>query len=67
MIDEIFISVIIPVFNAEKYINKCIKSVLAQDFRKSIELIIVDDASTDKSVEEIKKQIYRFLKFTLHL
>ncbi len=62
MIDEIFISVIIPVFNAEKYINKCIKSVLAQDFRKSIELIIVDDASTDKSVEEIKKHNISFLK-----
>ena len=62
MTEEILISVIIPVYNAEKYINKCINSILAQDFRKSIELIIVDDASTDKSVEEIRKHKISFLK-----
>lgn len=42
------ISVIVPVFNCEKYIERCIKSVLSQTFL-NFELIIVDDGSTDNS------------------
>ncbi|MDD3693625.1 MAG: glycosyltransferase [Oscillospiraceae bacterium] len=42
------ISVIIPVFNIENYINKCIDSVLSQTFR-DFELILIDDGSTDQS------------------
>lgn len=42
------ISIIIPVFNAEKYINDCIKSILCQTFG-DWELVIVNDGSTDNS------------------
>lgn len=42
------ITVIIPVFNAEPYLEECILSVVNQDF-KEIELIVVDDCSTDNS------------------
>ena len=48
------ISLIIPVYNAEKYIIETINSALNQDIELS-EIIIVDDGSTDKSIEEIKK------------
>jgi len=48
------ISVIIPVFNAKKFIKESINSVLKQTFQ-DIELIIVDDASTDNSLQIIKK------------
>lgn len=41
-------SVIIPVYNVEKYIKKCLKSVLNQS-EKDFELILVDDGSTDSS------------------
>ena len=42
------ISVIVPVYNAEKYIEDCIRSVTAQTY-KDWELILVDDGSTDQS------------------
>lgn len=41
-------SIIVPVYNIEKYINKCIESILAQTFR-DFELILVDDGSMDRS------------------
>ena len=46
------ISVIIPVYNAEKYLEECIESVLNQT-KHGIELILIDDGSTDKSVSII--------------
>lgn len=40
-------SIIIPVYNVEKYLNQCVDSVLAQDF-SDFELILVDDGSPDR-------------------
>jgi glycosyltransferase involved in cell wall biosynthesis len=42
------ISIIVPVYNVEKYINRCIESILSQTF-SDFELIIIDDGSTDMS------------------
>lgn len=42
------ISVIVPVYNTEKYLNKCINSLLRQTY-KNIEIILIDDGSTDSS------------------
>ena len=48
------ISVIVPVYNGQKYIDICVKSVLNQSY-KNIELILVDDGSTDDSYKVLEK------------
>lgn len=51
--NEVEISVIMSVYNGEKYIQESIKSILEQSFTK-FEFIIIDDASSDSSLEIIK-------------
>lgn len=48
------VSVIIPIYNAEKYLKKCLDSIVNQTL-KEIEIICVNDGSTDKSLEIIKE------------
>ena len=53
--DSLLLSIILPVYNEEKTISKLIQSLPRH---KSIEIIIVDDFSTDHSLEEIRKAKY---------
>lgn len=48
------VSVIIPVYNAEKTIIRCVKSICKQSYQ-NIEIILIDDGSSDKSYEICKK------------
>src|SRR3954462_14387378 len=48
-----FFSVIIPVYNAEKFISECLQSLLSQDFQ-NWEVVMVDDCSSDGSIKLIK-------------
>ena len=47
-LDMPLISVIVPIYNAEAYLSRCVDSILGQTF-SDFELILVDDGSTDKS------------------
>ena len=49
------VSVIIPSYNHASYIDDAIKSCLDQDYQGEIEIVVIDDASQDQSVECIKK------------
>ena len=46
------ISIVVPLYNAEKYIAECIDSILEQTF-EDFELIIVDDKSTDQKFRRV--------------
>lgn len=50
------LSIIVPVYNVEKYLEKCIDSILNQDY-KNFELILVNDGSTDGSLEICKRYL----------
>lgn len=49
-----FFSVLIPAYNAEKYIEKCLSSIIAQTFT-DYEIIVVDDGSTDSTVSIVER------------
>ena len=53
---EEVVSIIMPVYNCEKYVTKAIKSVQEQTYT-NWELIIVNDCSTDNSICKIEEQI----------
>lgn len=56
--DKTRISVIIPVYNTEKYLEKCLNSVISQSLEE-IEIIVVNDCSSDNSLKIIKKYIQK--------
>ena len=53
------ISVIVPCFNSENYISKCLSSILNQD-QVQIELLIVNDGSTDSTLEKILNMVNQY-------
>ena len=54
------ISVIIPAYNAEKYLNKALESAVNQDFKGSYEILIADDVSTDNTKQLIENWHYKY-------
>ncbi len=58
------VSVIVPVYNTEKYIEKCLDSIAKQTMQ-DLEIIVVNDGSTDKSEEVIKKYKEEHPKVTI--
>ena len=53
------VSVIIPIYNAEKYLRKTLDSILVQTY-KDIEIVLVDDCSNDDSANIIKEYIQKY-------
>ena len=56
MSNSLKLSVIVPIYNEERYIEACVASLLAQDFpQEEMELLLVDGASTDRTPELLEK------------
>lgn len=60
---NIKVSVIVPIYNSEKYIRPCLESLIKQTL-KPIEIILVNDGSTDRSIDHIFDLIekYNFIR-----
>ena len=56
------ISIIIPAYNAEKYINKCLDSIIHQT-KKELEIIVINDGSTDKTEDKVKEYKDKRIKY----
>ena len=57
---DISVSIIIPVYNVEPYIEECLQSVAAQTMTDGIECILVDDCGTDRSMDIASTFIERY-------
>jgi glycosyltransferase involved in cell wall biosynthesis len=44
------VSIVLPIYNVEKYIKKCLESITAQNF-KNFEVLCIDDCGTDNSIK----------------
>ena len=51
------ISIVVPVYNVSKYLDKCLSSILSQTY-KNIEVLVINDGSTDDSPDVIAKYLY---------
>ena len=51
------ITIIIPVYNVEPYVERCLQSVISQTYKGAIECIIVDDCGKDQSMEVVKRVV----------
>ena len=49
------VSIIIPVYNVELYVERCLQSVMSQTYKDSLECLIVDDCGTDRSVDVVER------------
>ena len=48
------VSIVVPIYNMQQYLEKCIQSLIEQSYR-NIEIILVNDGSTDDSAEICRK------------
>ena len=61
MVKEPLVSIVIPVYNVEKYLEECMKSILHQTYA-NLDIVLVDDGSKDKSsdmCDEYAKKDFR--------
>ena len=63
--DKGLVSVIMPAYNEEKYVGEAIESILAQTYT-NWELVIVDDASKDRTAEVIRDYLAKDKRIRLH-
>lgn len=59
--DNPLVSIIVPIYNAAQYLDQCITSIIEQTYRH-LEIILVDDGSTDESAEICKKYVTKDLR-----
>lgn len=54
--NQVALSVIVPVYNVGEYVCDCLNSLLGQTFKKSMEIIVINDASTDDSFKIVQER-----------
>ena len=57
------ISIVIPIYNVEKYVERCLQSVMNQTYNGDLECIIVDDCGSDKSMDIVERMVSQYNGF----
>ena len=57
------ISIIVPVYNVENYLERCVESILKQTYT-NFELLLINDGSTDRSLDILKKYKEKYPEIT---
>ena len=52
------LSIIIPIYNVERYLKKCLDSIYCQILNLPVEVILVNDGTKDNSIEVIKLRVF---------
>lgn len=58
--EEIKVSVLVPVYGVEKYIEQCVRSLFSQTIKAGIEFIFVNDCTKDRSIEILKEVLLEY-------
>ncbi len=58
------VSIVVPIYNGERYIDKCVKNLLSQTYA-NVEFVLVDDGSTDKTAEMCDRYASRDSRFVV--
>ena len=64
MMNKPFVSILIPVYCAEKYLSRCLDSILSQNFQ-DMEVILVNDASPDNSLQIMREYAAKDPRFKI--
>lgn len=63
---NIMISVVVPVYNVQKYIARCMDSLVGQTFQGPYEIIVIDDGSTDDSIKIVEEYQKSYSNITIY-
>ena len=61
------VSIIVPAYNEEKTIGACLKSIFTQDYKGKMEVIVVNDGSTDQTVDTVLKYPVKFINLKVNV
>lgn len=61
------VSIIVPVYNVEQYIEQCAISLFEQTYSKNIEYIFIDDASTDNSIKTLRNIANKYQNLNINI
>lgn len=65
MIEKSLVSVIVPIYNAEKYLKRCLDSIINQTY-SNLDIILIDDGSTDSSLEICREYVWNDSRIQLY-
>ena len=62
---NILISIVVPTYNNEKFLDKCVESILSQTYHE-FELLIINDGSTDNTINVLQPYLKKDKRIKLH-